>query len=617
MNQAPEITLGSMVDGTLTPGIETDIYRFTGTKGQRLQFDSLLAGGNAAWRLYGPNNQTISSSNFIGTDFATTLPTDGEYYLLLDGNSSTGNVSYSFQVNDISDPPPPSTTPFPFIGSGMLSGSPDDLIFTAAAGKLLYFDSLIQNPGYSVQILDPDNAVIYTSSGGSDSVNSILLPRSGDYTVRISGSGSYNFRLLDLEANATALSFGTPTPETLSPSSSARLFSFTGAVGQRLFYDSLDSDFDSVASSLIGPSGNQVISFGNSNSDSTVFTLEEAGTYYLIQSGQSSSTADFSFQLIDAGNAPAIALDTVVNGTLVPGRESDFYRFTAIAGQRLVFDAISGSGANFRVFDAGNTQIDAGGINFDNEFTLPEASTYLLEIEGNSTTDVNYSFQLVTPTTTNTALTLSSPVSGTISELGEKDTYTFSGTAGQRLFYDSRANNTNSLIGTLFSPSGAQVDSRINTDIDGSLVTLTESGAYQLIVESSVSSSNSTGDYDFQLIDAGNAPAIALDTVVNGTLVPGRESDFYRFTAIAGQRLVFDAISGSGANFRVFDAGNTQIDAGGINFDNEFTLPRSWHLSAGNRRQQHHGCQLQLPTGHANHDQHCVDPEQSGFRNDQ
>ena len=361
------------------------------------------------------------------------------------------------------------------------------------------------------------------------------------------------------------MTLSSPVSGTISELGEKDTYTFSGTAGQRLFYDSRANNTNSLIGTLFSPSGAQVDSRINTDIDDGLVTLTESGAYQLIVESSvssSNSTGDYDFQLIDAGNAPAIALDTVVNGTLVPGRESDFYRFTAMAGQRLVFDAISGSGANFRVFDAGNTQIDAGGINFDNEFTLPEAGTYLLEIEGNSTTDVNYSFQLVTPTTTNTALTLSSPVSGTISELGEKDTYTFSGTAGQRLLYDSRANNSNSLIVSLFSPSGAQVGSTIDTDVDGGLVTLTESGAYQLIVESNVGAANSTGDYDFQLIDAGNAPAIALDTVVNGILAPGRESDFYRFTGTAGQRLNFDSLAGaSGANWRFYNPANQQITA--------------------------------------------------------
>ena len=575
INQAPALTLGTTISNTLTPGVESDVYRFTGTKGQRLQFDSLIAVSGALWRLYGTNSQTVFGSQSIGSDFTATLPTDGEYYLVLDGFTTSGSVNYSFQVNDVSDPPPAAPTTFPFAQSGnVVSGTPANFTFSATAGQLLYFDSLDPDfDGVNVEIFDPTNTSVSSSNASSDFIE--LLPRSGTYTVRITGSGDYNFRILDLQANATALTLGTPVTETLSPTSGTRVFSFTGAVGQRLVYDSLESDFDSVSATIIGPSGNQIVSFGNSSSDSNPFTIAEAGTYYLLQQGTSTSAADFSFKLIDATAASTISLDTVVNGTLSPGQESDFYRFTAAAGQRLVFDAISGSGPIFRVYDQGNSQITAAGITSDREFTAPEAGTYLLEIEGNSTTNVSYSFQLVSPTTSSTPLTLGSTVAGTISELGEQDIYTFSGTAGQRLIYDATVNNNNNLLVRLFSPSGALVGSQIGSDFDGNLVTLTETGTYQLIVEGSVGSTNSTGDYDFKLIDATAASTISLDTVVNGTLSPGQESDFYRFTAAAGQRLVFDAISGSGPIFRVYDQGNSQITAAGITSDREFTAPEA------------------------------------------
>ncbi len=784
LNQAPTLSLGTTITNTLTPGLESDVYRFTGTQGQRLQFDSLLAGTGATWRLYGPNNQAINSFTFIGTDFTVTLPAAGDYYLVLDGSSASSSVSYSFQVNDVSDPPPASPTTFPFTQSGsVVSGTPVDLTFTAAAGRHLFFDGLIAASGVSAQILDPTGTSIFSINTGSDSSRAIILPRSGTYTLRLSGNGSYDFRLLDLQANASALTLGTAVTETLSPSNGSRVFSFTGAVGQRLFYDSLDNDFDAVSAFLIGPSGDQIIAFGNSSNDSNVFTLDEAGTYQLIQSGFSASAVDFSFQLlqvpgstlafdsvtnatlapfatqlyrfngsegqrlyfdsqsssatgatwylrgpnnetiggassnlsgdflttlpaagsyvlvvdsnsassipysfrvvtpttttsaltlsspqagtitelgeqdiytftgtagqrlfydalannannlllslispsgasisingdtdsdsslitliesgtyqliiegnstvanntgdynfrlIDATAAATISLDTVVTGTLTPGARSEFYRFTASAGQRLVFDAITGSGSTFRIYDPGNTQIDAGGISSasaDSTFTAPVAGTYLIEIEGNSATPVAYSFQLVTPTTTSTALTLGTPVSGTISELGEQDIYTFTGTAGQRLLYDALANNANNLLLSLLSPSGASISINGDTDTDSSLITLTESGTYQLIIEGFVGAASSTGDYNFRLIDATAGAIISLDTVVSGTLTPGARSEFYRFTASAGQRLVFDAITGSGSTFRIYDPGNTQIDAGGISSasaDSTFTAP--------------------------------------------
>ncbi len=780
LNQAPVLTLGTTISDSLTPGLESAVYRFTGTRGQRLQFDSLLAPGTATnWSLWGPNNQQVNPFTFVGTDFSVTLPGDGEYVLIIDGTGDVASLNYSFQVNDISDPPPASPTAFPFVRSGnVAAGTPVDFTFTAAAGTLLYFDSLDQDfDAVNVNILDPGGATLSTNNAASNF--SQILPRSGAYTVRLSGTGDFNFRLLDVAANATALTLGSVVTENVSPTQGTRIFSFTGTVGQQLFYDGQDQDFDAVQTFLIGPSGNRLSSPNvNASSDSDIITLSESGTYYLVQESTGQAATDFSFQLlevpgtdlaldaltnstlsafetelyrfngtagqrlafdsqsptafganvflrgpngeaitswnlssdaaftltrtgnfflvigstsatsfpysfqlvtpnttttdlslgsvvngtisevgeqdiytftgatgqrllydatvnngnaltatllspsgavvgstinsnfdgslvtlteagvyqlvvqgqvgggnstgnynfklIDASAAPTIDLDAVTTGTLAPGAASDFYRFTAAAGQRLVFDAISSVfTANYLVFDQGNTQIFATNIGFDSEFTAPEAGTYLLQIQGGSTAPVNYSFQLVSPTTTSTALTLNSPVAGTISELGEQDIYTFTGTAGQRLIYDATANNANNLLVSLLSPSGGLVVSNNDTDFDNGLITLTETGTYQLIVRGNIGVANSTGNYNFKLIDASAATTINLDAETTGTLSPGAASDFYRFTAAAGQRLVFDSITGSGANFRVFDLGNTQIAAANIGADSEFTVPEA------------------------------------------
>ncbi len=579
LNQAPLLTLGTTISDSLTPGLESNVYRFNGTKGQRLQFDSLLSPGTfTSWTLYGPNNQALNSTfTSSGTDFSVTLPTEGEYYLIIDGTNATASVSYSFQVNDISDPPPASPTAFPFTRSGSVSGSPVDFTFTAAAGTLLYFDSLDQDfDGVSIAILDPGGASIASDSASSDF--SRVLPRSGTYTVRLNGSGDFNFRLLDVAANATALSLGITVTETITPVSGARIFSFSGALGQRLLYDALDQDFDGIQTFLIGPSGNNLTNlfFVNASSDSEVFTLSETGTYYLVQQPTGQAAADFSFQLLQVP-ATDLAFDTVTNSTLAP-LEIELYRFTGTAGQRLIFDSQSPSafGANVLLRGPNGESITSSNLASDFEITLTRSGSHILYVDNTSASSIPYSFQLVTPTTTTTALTLGNVVNSSISELGEQDVYTFTGTVGQRLFYDATANNGTNFSATLTSPSGTVVGSTINANFDGSLVTLTETGTYQLLIQGPVGSANSTGNYSFKLIDASAAPTISLDTVTNGSLTPGVESDFFRFTATAGQRLVFDAISSVfTANFRIFDPGNTQIVGSNIGFDTEFTAPEA------------------------------------------
>ena len=580
LNHAPILALGTTVTNTLTPGLERDVYRFTGTRGQRLNFDSFLD-GNADWFLTGPNNQILVYGSRISGDFTATLPSDGEYYLTFTGYDAGASVSYSFQVNDVSEAPPASPSAFPITQSGSLSGSPTTFTFTAAAGKQLLFDALELSNNVYVRIFDPAGSQIYENWSYADSGNAIVTPRSGTYTVQLSGNGSYDFRLLDLPASATALSFNSTVSETLSPSTGSRIFSFTGAVGQRVLYDSLDPDYQ-VNTFLIGPSGNQITYPYYSSGDSEMFTLVEAGTYFLIQQGTSTATNDFSFRLLEVPSTP-LTFDSVTSTTLAPyGKQ--LYSFSGTAGQRLAFDSQSSSlSGSWYLRGPNNESISISGasnnLSSDLSVTLPGSGTYVLVLDNNSTSSNAFSFQVVTPTTTSAAYSLSTPVAGTISELGEQDVYTFNGTIGQRLFFDALTNSGNSIYWSLISPSGVTLTNTQSTHSDsGSLITLVETGAFQLIVQGESYYTNAaTGAYNFQLIDVTAAPSINLDTTVSGSLTPGLESDFYRFTATAGQTLAFDYLSGTGSSawWKVWNKNSSYQTYNNIQTEQTFIAPYS------------------------------------------
>src|SRR5205814_1340785 len=119
---------------------------------------------------------------------------DGTYVLILRGGNSGGPVAYRFQVNDVSDAPV-AAAGFNVVHSGTLaSGDQATFTFTAPAGLPVYFDSLSPSPLH-VEGRDPTGAVVLSMNAGSNQAL-LGLPRSGTYTVTVSGSGgSYSFRL--------------------------------------------------------------------------------------------------------------------------------------------------------------------------------------------------------------------------------------------------------------------------------------------------------------------------------------------------------------------------------------------------------------------------------------
>src|SRR6266699_1301375 len=357
-------------------------------------------------------------------------------------------------------------------------------------------------------------------------------------------------------------------------------FTFTGTAGQRLYYDALDYDFDAVNVQLINPSGGIVFINGNSDSDVGPFTLTEPGTYTLLQKGNGDATGDYSFRLIDVAQSPAkvLTFDTTVNGTNVPVISASVYRFTGANGQRLFFDfAATNIGiAYVYVYGPQNQQLNGYGyyLNSDFEQKLPADGTYVLTI-GNypDASATNFSFRVVTPNTTISALTLGATVTGTLDEPGEEDRFTFTGTAGQRLYYDALDYDFDAINVQLINPSGAILFVNGNSDSDVGLFTLTESGTYTLLQKAS---GDYTNDYSFRLLDLAAAPAITYGVAVTNTLNPQTSAQLYRINGTAGQRLGITNLGASSgnANWSLVRPDNTVLLSDNIqNNLGEVTLP--------------------------------------------
>ena len=175
---------------------------------------------------------------------------------------------------------------------------------------------------------------------------------------------------------------------------------------------------------------------------------------------------------------------------------------------------------------------------------LPSTGTYLLAIAGQNAANasVSYSFEVfdnVNPTST---LTLGTGVSGTIANPGDSHSYTFTGSAGQRLYYDGLASANYYLFVNLTDPYGNTLINQTSSSSDQGPLTLSYSGTYTLTVYS-YSNQRATGAYAFTLDDASAAKSIALTpgsgTTESGTLATGLTTDLYKFSGTAGQSVFF------------------------------------------------------------------------------
>jgi RHS repeat-associated protein len=568
---ATSFTLATTISNSLGTN-ETRHYSFNGTAGQRLKFDSLMATQSADWVLYAPDGSVVNQTA-LSNDFEASLPTNGTYILALRSSASTTTVNFSFRVDNISLP---SVT---HSGLGTIrSGSvtvtqPVSNTFTASAGTFIYFDSQISNElgnGVTASLLDPSNNQVFSTNAVVDS-NLIQLAQSGTYTLKLFGNGEYRYQMIDLNAAAN-LTLNTVTNVTLKPGKAASVYKFNGTVGQRLFYDALNNNNPNATVSLLTPGGRLIFN-SQAQSDSELITLNESGTYYALVSGFEASDTSVSFRLLDNSTigATSLTLDTNIFNTFSDGGfGTNLYRFNGTALQYLYFDSINGASTNtWTLYGPGGQQL-ARNESKDFEIALPSAGQYLLALQGKDGSSADYQFRVVTPVQTTTSISLGSTISGSISEAGEQDIYTFSGTAGRRLFFDSITIGQESI--KLLSPSGLEIFNPFDSKYK-ELFTLTESGTYRIIVDAP--GETTTPQYSFRVLEADFVSSLTSGSRQNVT-VGANQTQLYRFSGTALQNLYLENnYTGAQSTWTLYGPGNQIITNADSGVDKELSLAAS------------------------------------------
>ena len=587
---APLLPLGSPLSGSVAAK-ETVLYQINGTAGQQLTIGSSAISG-AEWVLYTPQsllnpyyyyeNNRVGSAN-LNTGFTSTLPADGTYILALQ-NTSANPVSYS--NIQVSSTLPPATTnsglSVPYGGTLSASGEVDEYSFTAASGTLVYFDGQSNDSTKRISLLKPNSTNNFVFSGldaQSDS-GAYQLTQTGSYKLQVYGSpatatGNYSFQLVDLKASPT-LVLNAPINVSLNPRET-KAYKFTGTVGQKVWLDGLNTSSTNVTAKLLNSSGRQVVYTGDLSGDIELQTLEADGEYYLVLQSNNTLLTTANFRLLDnnAGAENLPSLDNInVSGKFgASNRETLLYKFQGLEGQRLYFDRTDGDYYNYYyLYSPDGNRFYYNSLSYDSEPTkLPSSGEYLLAFVGNNNPNNNYGVRIVTPTDATSSLTIGNTVNGEIAKAGQQNTYTFAGTEGQRLWFDSllAAGNIN---GTLYSPTNAIIwnSQSLGSDLEpAALTTLKETGNYRFVVDGS---GDATGNYSFRILDlAAAAKTTSLDTNITGTFgTSKRDAVVYKFTGSEGQYVYFDRIEGGGSNYSVYSPDGQRLFHQDLNYDEPY-----------------------------------------------
>jgi hypothetical protein len=168
----------------------------------------------------------------------------------------------------------------------------------------------------------------------------------------------------------------------------------------------------------------------------------------------------------------------------------------------------------------------------------------LLDSLGNATPPGLGSLQTATVSQVNNrSFQVDTVVRGAIAVPGAVDVWSFTGSAGQRLFFDAQAGSSTVLHWFLTDPHG---NLRFTDDFqDHDTLTLTQAGTYYLTLDAR---SGQTGSYQFQVWNVPEPVEIplAFGQMVQGSLtIPGSQAR-YTFSAGAGQRVFFDMLNSGG-----------------------------------------------------------------------
>ncbi|MEM1108240.1 MAG: putative Ig domain-containing protein [Planctomycetota bacterium] len=576
LSAAPVLSLNTETTASLAN--DSVVYRFTGTSGDELVFDSLDATGVAGnWLLYNADTDgsPISSGSLTADRAAINLTRSGVYALVLEGQSNDTQVDdLTFRLDRAGGSTQALVLDALNNGTINLASQQDSYEFVLTEPTAVLFDSQISTSSLQWRLRDGDTNI--RTYAGLNSDNQRYELDAGTYELTISGTASttpgqgYAFRLIDLNASAE-ITLDSPTTVSLADDTIAYRFSATS--GDELVFDSLDATAVSGNWRIYGPEGTQVAS-ASLSADRSAISLTRTGEYVLTLEGSANDTVsdDYTFSLnrVTRSVTPA-NLDALVSGTITAVDQEDTYEFTLTQPRAVIFDSLtSSSGLQWRLQD-GTTDV-RGFTRFDSDNFRYElgVGTYTVTVRGTTSTNGtgDYAFRLLD---LGSVPTLTLGTDTTVSLSNDTTAYRFLATTGEELAF-TRVDATG--VGgswRLYAPDGTAFSNGSGSlGSNRSGITAPQSGEYVLVLEGQISDT-AADDLTFRLDRAGvTTTAADLNTLVQGTIASSSQQDQYEFTLDRTTTVQFDSLTNSsGLQWQLQD-GDTVISSSfrGLSSDN-------------------------------------------------
>ncbi|WP_010587213.1 hypothetical protein, partial [Schlesneria paludicola] len=576
------IATDSVVNGSLDHYNQQNTYTLDLAQSAHLWFDSQKSDYGLTWSLVVNNRRTGNTFDDPSNSDWGVVPA-GSYTLTVSSTNSYGHIgAYSFEILNLHDATPISVES-PFSGALNPANGVQAYQFSGTAGQTLTIanTSFSQSNGATFQganwkLYSPYENEIYSNSFKDDTFR-ITLPDSGTYTLLVNGmaanTGSISYAISvknSVDTNA-ALALNSSVSSSLAIPGQIQNYNFDLTAPAQLWFDG-QSDTSNLNWVLTSPTGSlsKPIAHGLFSAGDQNLGFLPAGHYTLSVSGLTTQqsyadgrpkiqlgnfTGTYSFNLFNLANAPTFVLGTTVSSTLSPANSMRVHQFSGTAGQALYFanaafsstDTSAANGAaTWALYDQAGTQIFATNLRSDGgRIVLSHSGNYFLIVSGatgnNGTT--TYSFNVDPTGDSTSAISLNTPISGSLTHAGQQVQYTVTLADLTKLWFDSQSSTPN-LQWQLswpngnvpFVPAGQNFqqqtlslfssDDQVSGVLHGGTYTLTVSGI-----------GNAVGSYAFNLLDIGAATPMTIGNssthtgpTITGTLSVPSQTNLYAFT---------------------------------------------------------------------------------------
>jgi hypothetical protein len=564
-----DVTKPIVLDGAavktaaLVPG-QREFFTFNGTSGTTVNMN-LTGSTISSYCMYliRPDASTLTGQCFTtGNDFFadTALDATGVWKIEVDPQfDAAGAVTVELNTS--------------VVGSGTIvvdgaaktatiasSGGTVVYTFSATAGEKVagqFTNSTIANG--SINILRPDNS--NARSEGIDTSDRFMEPVdidvSGTWSLVVDPSaantGSITVQLNSAPDITGSITLGTAKAVTITKPGQRAVYSFTGAVNQRITTTISGNTFPDCGDiHLVAPDTNTPSLTCTQDGFTDPIVLDQAGTWQVVIDPYSNETGGLTITLSDVSDSPAQAI-TVGGATKTatisdPGRRV-LYTFTGALNQRIAMTITASTFTNCgSVYLLGPDNSQPNSACPQNGFTDPVpldvAGTWTLVIDPYNNETGQLTIKLTSPTDITGTITPATAQIVTIGTAGQRALYTFSGTSGTQISSQITGNTfANCGAIDLMRPDQSIIPFTCTQDGFAGPAVLDQSGTWTLVVDPystdtgqlSITLTASTGDIH-DTITIGTAKTVTISN-------PGQQS-FSTFTGALNQRIAM-TITGS------------------------------------------------------------------------